>query len=179
MNARTNLDKAAGCVDTPFDNEHQSGGTGGGPIIKDKTFFFGSLKRWTIRKLGSGTTISGVPTTPGDALLQSSVGARPQGAALLKFVPGALTQGKESKSGNPTFASFCNGGGSLPNCSGGTRVNVPTGSIPGAISSPFNNWQGSGRLHHRFNAIHSLAAHPHHRHPSQPGLHQATPPGPP
>src|SRR5260370_16755896 len=151
MNARTNLDKAAGFVATPFYNEHQFGGPGGGPIIKDKTFFVGSLQRWTIRKLGSGTTISGVPTTPGDALLQSSVGARPQVAALLKFVPGALTQGKESKSGNPTFASFCNGGGSLPNCSGGTPVNVPTASITAPISSPFNNCQSSSPLPPRFN----------------------------
>ena len=177
MNARTNLDKAAGFVDTPFYNEHQFGGTVGGPIIKNKTFFFGSLQRWTIRKLGSGTTISGVPTTPGDALLQSSVGARPQVAALLKFVPGALTQGKESKSGNPTFASFCNGGGSLPNCTGGTRVNVPTGSITGAISSPFNNWQGSGRLDHRFNAMHSIGGRYLYSDSVQTGIGQATPPG--
>ncbi|HLB88811.1 MAG TPA: TonB-dependent receptor [Terriglobales bacterium] len=176
MNAPTNLDKAAGFIGAPFYNEHQYGGTAGGPIIKDKTFFFGSLQRWTIRRLGSGTTISGVPTTAGDSLLQSTVGTRPQVAALLKFVPGAARQGVD-KSGNPTFASFCNGGGSLPNCTGGTRVDIPTGSITGAISSPFDNWQASGRIDHRFNNKHSLGGRYLYSDSTQAGIGQATPPG--
>jgi Carboxypeptidase regulatory-like domain len=179
MNARTNLDKAANFTDTPFYNEHQFGGTVGGPIIKNKTFFFGSLQRWTIRKLGSGTTISGVPTTAGDSLLQSSVGSRPQVAALLKFVPGAATQGVDSKSGKPTFASFCSAGGTPPNCTGGVAnlVNVPTGSITGAISSPFNNWQGSGRIDHRFNAKENIGGRYLYSDSIQAGIGQATPPG--
>lgn len=178
MNARTNLDKAAGFIDTPFYNEHQFGGTVGGPIIKNKTFFFGSLQRWTIRKLGSGTTISGVPTTAGDSLLQSSVGSRPQVAALLKFVPGAATQGRDSK-GNLTFASFCSAGGTAPNCTGGVAnlVNVPTGSITGSISSPFSNWQGSGRIDHRFNANENIGGRYLYSDSIQAGIGQATPPG--
>src|SRR5215470_14178159 len=153
MNARTNLDKAAGFTDTPFYNEHQFGGTVGGPVIKNHTFFFGSIQRWTIRKRGSGTTITGVPTAAGDALLQSSVGTRPQVAALLKFLPPAAAQG--SFNGSPTFASYCVGG-TLPACAGGGRFNIPTGSITGSISSPFSNWQGSGRIDHRFNDKHTL-----------------------
>src|SRR5260370_18370716 len=94
MNARTNLDKAATNRDgspkfpsTPFYNEHQFGGTVGGPLIKNRTFFFGSIQRWTIRKLGSGTTISALPTTAGDSLLQSTVRSRPPIAALFKVQP--------------------------------------------------------------------------------------------
>jgi len=182
MNARTNLDKAATNKDgspkfpsTPFYNEHQFGGTVGGPIIKNRTFFFGSLQRWTIRKLGSGTTIAGVPTTAGDSLLQSTVGSRPLVAALLKFVPGAAAQG--TSGGNPTFASYCVGGGTLPACSSGQRINIPTGSITGAISSPFDNWQGSGRIDHRFNANQNIGGRYLYSDSVQAGIGQATPPG--
>lgn len=184
MNARTNQDKAAKNADgsakfpsTPFYNEHQFGGTAGGPIIRDKTFFFGSLQRWTIRKLGSGTTINGVPTTAGDSILQSTVGSKPQIAALLKFVPGAPSQGVDSKTGRASIASFCNGGGSLPNCTGGTRVDIPTGSITGSLSSPFDNWQSSGRIDHRFNDKHSLGGRYLYSDSVQAGNGQATPPG--
>src|SRR5260370_2595532 len=144
MNARTNLDKAATNRDgspkfpsTPFYNEHEFGGTVGGPLIKNRTFFFGSIQRWTIRKLGSGTTISGVPTTAGDSLLQSTVGSRPQVAALLKFVPGAAAQA--TSGGNPTFASYCVGARTLPACSGGQPVNIPTAPLPAPRSSPSSN----------------------------------------
>lgn len=176
MNARTNQDKANKFPNTPFYSEHQFGGTAGGPVWKNHTFFFGSLQRWTIRKLGSGTTISGVPTTAGQSLLQSTVGARPQVATLLKFVPGAATQGSTS-GGSPTFASYCVGGGTLPACTGGQRFDIPTGSITGAISSPYNNWQGSGRIDHRINAQHNIGGRYLYSDSVQTGIGQATPAG--
>src|SRR4030095_12124367 len=69
LNSMSNLDKAAGNKEAPYLIEHQFGGTLGGPIIKNKTFFFGSLQRWTIRQLGSGSTIVGVPTGTGKQIL--------------------------------------------------------------------------------------------------------------
>ena len=42
LNARSNLDKAAGRTEAPFREDDQFGGTLGGPIVKDKMFFFGS-----------------------------------------------------------------------------------------------------------------------------------------
>src|SRR5882762_7342298 len=158
LNSCGNLDKRAGLTDlrfcsslsvgregAPFRIENQFGDTLGGPIRRNRTFFFGSVQRWTDRQLGSGTSISGVPTDAGKALLQSSVGSHPQVAALLQFVPGAATQGTHS-SGNPTFAAYCIGGGTLPSCSGGTSVDVPTGTITASAPSFFNNWQASGRV---------------------------------
>src|SRR5581483_9417028 len=75
LNARGNLDKGnpqlAG--KTPFRLENQYGGTFGGPIKRDKSFFFGSFQRWTDGQLGSGTRIDGVPTEAGRQILQTQV----------------------------------------------------------------------------------------------------------
>ena len=189
LNSCSNLDKRAGLTDprfcsslssgrkgAPFRIENQIGGILGGPIWRNRTFFFGSAQRWTDRALGSGTSISGVPTDAGKALLQSTVGSRPQVAALLQFVPGAATQSTHS-GGNLTFAAYCFGGGTLPSCSGGTRVDVPTGTITGSAPSFFNNWQASGRVDHTFNTQHSMGGRYLFSDSKQGGIGQATPPG--
>jgi hypothetical protein len=189
LNSCSNLDKRAGLADprfcsslsagrdgAPLKIENQLGGTLGGPIWRNRTFFFGSVQRWTDRALGSGTSISGVPTDYGKTVLQSTVGSRPQVAALLQFVPGATTQGTHS-SGNPTFASYCIGGGTLPSCSGGSKVDVPTGTITGSASSFSNNWQASGRVDHTFNAKHSMGGRYLFSDSEEGGTGQVTPPG--
>src|SRR5215204_6966392 len=90
----------------PFRIENQIGFTVGGPLHlpkfgegpgksyysgRDRTFFFGSYQRWSDRQLGSGNKLVGAPTEAGRAALQAAVGARPQVAALLRFLPAAQT----------------------------------------------------------------------------------------
>jgi hypothetical protein len=140
LNSMSNLDKAAGNTKAPFLIEHQYGGTAGGRIIKDRTFFFGSLQRWTIRQLGSGVTIRGVPTEQGRQLLQQMAGSRPQVAALLKFLPAAQ-------------AAI---GTSAPLTVGGQSAQIPLGSLTGSSASFTNNWQWSGRIDHQLTSNHSL-----------------------
>src|SRR3954452_4355423 len=93
LNSRSNLDKAASA---PFHEENQYGGTAGGPVSRDRTFFFGSYQRWTDRQVGSGVTFNGAPTESGRAVLQSVAAGRPQIAALLKFVPAGTPNGNSA-----------------------------------------------------------------------------------
>ena len=161
FNARSNLDKAAGFKDAPRRNENQFGGTLGGPIIKDKTFFFGSYQRWTDRQLGSGATISGVPTEAGRQILQQQAPARPQVSALLKFLPAAQTA-------NGTSANFT---------ANGQTFAVPLGSLTGANSIAFNNHQWGARVDHRFSEKHQINGRYYMNDQNSVGDGQATPRG--
>ncbi len=161
FNARSNLDKSAGFRDAPRRNENQFGGTIGGPIIKDKTFYFGSYQRWTDRQLGAGFTINGAPTEAGRQILQTQVGTRPQVAALLKFLPAAQTP-------NNTTASFT---------ANGQTFNVPLGSLTSANSIRFNNHQWSTRVDHRFDEKNSINGRFFFNDSFNAGSGQATPRG--
>ncbi|MEK7409440.1 MAG: TonB-dependent receptor [Acidobacteriota bacterium] len=169
LNSRSNLDKAPvgtpprpKFASAPFRIENQFGGTAGGPILKDKTFFFGSLQRWTDRQLGSGTTIRGVPTEEGRQTLQRLAGSRPPVQALLEHLPAAQA---------PVA------GLSAPLTVGGQSVQVPLGTLSGATSVKFDNWQWSSRLDHRFNDKHSLGGRYLYNDQLGSGSGQATPPG--
>jgi hypothetical protein len=76
LNSLSNVDKSSGATKAPFRIENQFGGTIGGPIKRDRTFFFGSLQRWTDRQLGAGATISSAPTEAGRSILQANGGSR-------------------------------------------------------------------------------------------------------
>jgi hypothetical protein len=161
LNARSNLDKAAGRTAAPFRIEHQFGGTAGGPVLRNKTFFFGSYQRWTQRALGSGFTLDGAPTEAGRAILQSVAGSRPQVAALLKHMPAGADSGKT--------ASFTLGGQTFV---------VPLGRVTGSSSQVFNNNQASGRIDHNFSANHILSGrYLYAATPESSGGGQVTPPG--
>ena len=47
LNARSNLDKTRGPRRAPFREETNSAAPSAGPILRDRTFFFGSFQRWT------------------------------------------------------------------------------------------------------------------------------------
>ncbi len=161
LNSLSNLNKAAGNKEAPFLIEHQFGGTAGGRIRKDKTFFFGSLQRWTIRQLGSGYTITGVPTGDGKQMLQTLAGSRPQVAALLKHLPAAQTP-----IGRTATLRV-----------GGQTAQIPLGSLTNSVSQYTNNWQWSGRIDHQLSPKHNLGGRYLYSNNFQSGNGQVTPPG--
>jgi len=161
LNSRSNLDKRAGRADAPFREERQWGGTAGGPVFRNRTFFFGSYQRWTDRQLGSGFTLDGAPTQEGRQILESVAGHLPQVEALLRFVPAGAPNGES--------ASFT---------LGGQTHTVPLGSITGSSSVVFNNNQSIARVDHLLGQNHTLAGRYLLNHtPDNSGTGQVTPPG--
>ena len=139
LNSRTNLDERT-FTEAPWRVENQFGGTMGGKIVKDRTFFFGSLLRWTDRRFASGTAITGAPTTEGRTALQSIATGRPQINALLNYLPAAQ---------QATGQSFTV-------TADGRQVVVPVGTLSGAAPNKQDVWQWSGRIDHRINEKHNL-----------------------
>ncbi len=150
LNACSNTNKAGGfcnpnAVDpsrrgAPFRIENQAGGTIGGRILKDKTFFFFSLQRWWDRQLGVGTTLNGAPTEAGRQIIQAQAGNLPHVQALLRFLPAAQTP-------IAATARFERNG---------QIFTVPLGALTGSQPSAFNDWQTSIRIDHRLTEKHSF-----------------------
>src|SRR5262249_29436894 len=161
-NAPSNLDKNA-FGKAPFRIENQIGATAGGPLVKNRTFFFGSYQRWTDRRLGSGFTLNGAPTEAGRSILQSAVGTRPQVAALLKFLPAAQVP--------------LPGGQAAPFTVGGTTYNVPLGSLTGSAGRKIDNHQFSSRVDHQLTQSHTLSGRYMFTDDNDAGQGQKTPPG--
>lgn len=162
LNALSNTDKLLLPRPTQalFRVENQFGGTFGGRLIRDKTFFFGSLQRWTDRRLGSGTTINGAPTEEGRRALQDLAGTLPTVRALLENLP----------------VGAANGTSRTVMFNGRTAV-VPLGGLTGSASQKFNDWQYSLRGDHRFNDRHSLMLRYLDDNSTSAGTGQATPVG--
>jgi hypothetical protein len=138
----------------PFRIENQLGGTLGGPLHlprfgeggpryisgRDRTFFFFAIQRWWDRQLGIGQALNGAPTAEGKAIINAGAGDLPQVRALLDFLPAAATPlGR-----NATFVR------------NGQTFTVPLGSLVGAQSSTYDDWQTSMRIDHRFGEKHNL-----------------------
>lgn len=118
--------------------DNRFGGTLGGPIKKDKIWFFGSTNFERQRSAGSPSASSPAttPTANGIQQLQAAFPNNPAVAALAQFGPTAV------KAGNPTF-------GNLETRSvsdGVTTVPVEFGSITRFLPSVFNDYEATGRV---------------------------------
>lgn len=134
LNSLGNLDKRNGFKAAPDRKENQFAGTLGGPVIKDRTFFFVSALRWTDRIFQSGTSIGAAPTAEGKTLLNQLAGNLPQVKALLDYVPAAQAAT----------------GATAPVTVNGRTTAIPLGVLSGAAPNLLNAWQWSVRADHRF-----------------------------
>jgi hypothetical protein len=160
FNTRSNLDKAARLETTPFRNETQLGGTLGGPIRKDKTFFFASYQRWWDRRLSSGSSIEGAPTAEGRSALQPFA-SRPAVKALLDYLPAAAVP-----NGQVARAVV-----------GGQNIAVPLGRLAGTSGRKIDDTQWSSRVDHQLTSKHTLGGRYMYQDQTDAGGGQVTPPG--
>ena len=140
--------KVPGFVDNRF------GGTAGGPIKKDKVWFFGSANLERQRFAGSpASTANGlVPTPNGDAQLAAAFPSSPIGLIESTIGPNAVA------AGSPVFTNIQNvlvtnqidptTGFAFPCTTAGVNGCVPIefGSMTRFVPGPFNDYEATGRL---------------------------------
>ena len=132
----------AGCAppSLPQFVQNQFGGTIGGPIKRDKVWFFGSANFQRNRTSGvpvsSSTALT--PDATGIQQLQTDFPNNPGVTLLSQFGPATV------KIGNPTFSNLQNVRVSADG--GATTFPVEMGTISRALSQPFNNYEGTGRV---------------------------------
>src|SRR3984957_16960541 len=105
----------------PFFVQNQFGGTVGGPIKRDKVWFFGSTNFERVRTSGApfSSTSSLTPDARGIQELQTAFPNNPGVAALAQFGPTTVTLG------NPTFSSIQQ----VPVTLGATSVPIEMGTL--------------------------------------------------
>ncbi|MFY9559675.1 MAG: TonB-dependent receptor [Terriglobales bacterium] len=134
--------------------DNRFGGTIGGPIIKDKVWFFGST-HYQRQRFGATPSTSGgsiLPTPAGLAELQADFPGNDAVAALGNIGPYAVT------AGNLTFqpVPFCSQNGDTPPCNPYDTLSADGGvtNFPGVefgtfnrfIPSLYNDYEGTGRV---------------------------------
>ena len=118
--------------------QNQWGGTIGGPIKRDKVWFFGSTN-WQHNRTSGFPFSSGqalTPTANGIQQLQAAFPNNPAVTALSEFGPATL------KIGNPTFGTPQ----TVTVSANGTTVPIEMASITRNLLQPFNDREATGRV---------------------------------
>jgi hypothetical protein len=127
---------ATGCLAPviPRFVENRWGGTFGGPVVKDKLWFFASYQNDRQRAKTAATSTSLTPTPAGIAALAAAFPGNNAVAALQKFGPYGITVG------NPTPASS-----QIVNVVNGVTVPIEFGTVQRTVATPFDDTQITGR----------------------------------
>lgn len=128
LNSRTNIEKANNLATPPKNIRHQAGGDLGGPIFRDRLFFFGLYQRDSqATALRPGATIT-MPTPVGYAALQNAPLRAGQSNASRQAILGQLGFLQGVYAQNPAFRNLSS-----------TLVNgtpIETGQVNVPISDP-------------------------------------------
>ena len=120
--------------------QNQFGGTIGGPIKRDKLWFFGSANFQRNRSSGAPASSSAAltPTANGLATLESTYPNDPAVELLKQWAPVTITQGQPKFTSTTTIPVAANGFG--------PASNVEVGTLERFLSQPFNDYEATGRI---------------------------------
>lgn len=145
------INQRAGLKETPRFNQNQAGGTLGGRIIRDRTFFFALIEANRRREApdGRNSTSATIPTQAGFQALASVPLGDGQTTASRQAALGGLSFLNQVYALNPNFTNLrsttING------------VNIPIGTINIPLANPYNFWYAVGKIDHRLNDKHQLS----------------------
>ncbi len=105
-NARTNVEKRTGLAEPAVYTRHQVGGGIGGPIARNRLFFFGLFQADIRREDGGPGTTANIPTQGGYASLQNLPLRTGQSAASRAAVLGAISFLQDVYAQNPVFSNI-------------------------------------------------------------------------
>jgi len=133
LNSMTSTQNSTGLTQPPRANDEFGGFTVGGPMVKNKAFFFGGFDQ---EILSTGTVYSTGAFTPTPSGLATLAGCFPSGisadaiAALSKFGPWGISAGNP-KAGNLTI---------VPAAAAGGCANVQEGTVSRVLPTPFHGF---------------------------------------
>lgn len=116
--------------------ENRFGGTFGGPIVKDKAWFFGSYQNDRQRSKSTGTSSGITPTPAGIAALAAAFPGNAAVAALQAMGPYSVKAGNPTPAGNVQTLGISNGT---------TTAQIPFAQITRTVATPFDDKQATGR----------------------------------
>ncbi len=136
------VNKRAGVNSTPRFNQNQAGGAIGGPVIKNRTFFFALIESNRRREAPDSRNAASatVPTLEGYNMLKTS--SLPDGVTQAGR-QAALDGIKFLESVYPRIARYDN-----PRTTNVNGVAIPIGTIRIPLANPYNFWYGTGRMDH-------------------------------
>jgi hypothetical protein len=158
------VNKRAGVNKTPRFNQNQAGGALGGPVIKNKTFFFALIEANRRREAPDSRNASSatIPTREGYDLLKSSI--LPEGVTT-SGRSAALNGLKFLENIYPQVAGYDNL--RTANVNG---VAIPIGTIRIPLANPHDFWYGTGRVDHMLSASDYLSYRVQADHRTQPDV---------
>ena len=116
--------------------DNRWGGTLGGPVLKNRIWFFGSYQQEQQRAVSSSTSSSLTPTPAGLTALAAAFPNNPAVAAIQKFGPYGITAGNPQPSGVVQNITVSNGT---------TAATVPFAFVNRVVGNNFDDKQITGR----------------------------------
>ncbi len=117
--------------------DNRWGGTVGGPVLKDRVWFFGSYQQEQQRAVSSSTSSSLTPTPAGLTALAAAFPNNPAVSAIQKFGPYGITAGNPQPSGVVQNITVSNGT---------TAATVPFAFVNRVVGNNFDDKQPVARL---------------------------------